>query len=131
MIQGVGVVRHTKGSGLPGGRGVANGTPAGRCHYRWEEVITLLLALASRRSYTGGVQTASAGWAIHSSPDGTVRELAGRLGCPCPHRRQATFLQCDRIPTHMVGSGNSQPHMGTLFPHNALVRRGQRGVAGR
>ena len=45
MTQGVGVVRHTKGSGLPGGRGVANGTPAGRCHYRWEEVIALLLAL--------------------------------------------------------------------------------------
>ena len=127
MIQGVGVVRHTKGSGLPGGRGVANGTPAGRCHHRWEEVIALLLALASRRSYTGGVRTAPAGWAMHSSPDGTVRELAGRLGCPC----QVTLLQYDRIPTHMVGSGNSQPHMGTLFPHNAPVRRGQRGVAGR
>ena len=49
MLQGVGVARHTNDSGLPGVRGVANGALASRCHYnRWEELIVLLLAPASR-----------------------------------------------------------------------------------
>ena len=48
----------------------------------------------------------------------------------CSHFEPTSHLGKSQKTRHLVGSGNSQPHMGTLSPHNALVRRGQRGVAG-
>jgi len=48
----------------------------------------------------------------------------------CSRFEPSSHLDKSQKMRHLVSSGNSQSRMGTLFPHNAHARRGQKGVAG-